>query len=210
VSQILELINRCPKLESCCKAIEKARDTIIEAYRNNAKVLVCGNGGSCADAEHIAGELMKGFLKKRPVSQKVKDALTRIDEKTATLLAESLQTPLRAISLCGMPALSTAIANDINPSLIFAQQVLGLTDPGDVFIGISTSGNAANVRYAAVTAKALKATLIGFTGEDGGSMNGFYDTLIKAPEKVTHRIQEMHQMIYHALCIDIEDYLFLK
>ena len=204
-----ELALRRPELAGTVPDIEKACDLIVSAYQNGKKVLTCGNGGSCSDADHIVGELMKGFLKKRPLSKELKLRLTELGGEE---LANKLQTPLRAINLCSLPALSTAVANDINPDYIFAQQAFGYTDPGDVFIGISTSGNASNVHFAAITAKAVGARLVGMTGADGGKMreSGLYNVLIRAPENVTHLIQESHIAIYHAMCIGLEKVFFTE
>ena len=202
-----ELVQRRPELAGIMPDMEKTCGLMISAYQNGGKVLVCGNGGSCADADHIVGELMKGFLKKRPLSSELKSRFAALG---GSLLAEKLQTPLRAVNLCSLPALSTAFANDVESDYIFAQQALAYTDPGDVFIGISTGGNARNVCHAAVAAKALGAKLIGLTGADGGSMreSGLYDALVRAPESVTHQIQEAHVAIYHAVCLTVEDDLF--
>ena len=211
---IEELATRRPELAKIVPDIEKACELIISAYRNGGKILVCGNGGSCADADHIVGELMKGFLKKRPLSSELKSRLSALGDSAleSSLLADKLQTPLRAVNLCSLPALSSAFANDVEPDYVYAQLALGYTDPGDVFIGISTSGNARNVHYAALTAKAAEARLIALTGADGGKMreSGLYDVVIRAPESVTHRVQEAHVAIYHAVCMTIEDELFCE
>ncbi len=197
---------RRPELAGVLPAMERACELIVDSYRNKGKVLVCGNGGSCADADHIVGELMKSFLKKRHLSSELK---MRFAELGGSELADRLQVPLRAVNLCSLPSLSTAFANDIEPDYVFAQQALAYTDPGDVFIGISTSGNARNVHHAALTAKALGAKLLGLTGADGGKMrtHGFYDVLIQAPENVTHMVQEAHVAIYHAVCMAVEEEL---
>lgn len=204
---IEELFKRRPELLILKSKIEKACEIIISVYKNGGKLLVCGNGGSCADADHITGELMKGFIKKRPLSGELK---SRLAEMGDSRLAEKLQTPLRAVNLCSMPALSTAFANDVDPDYIYAQLALGYADPGDVFIGISTSGNAKNVNCAALTSKALDAKLIGLTGKDGGKMNenGLYDVLIKVPETETFLIQELHIAVYHVICLVVEDVFF--
>ena len=202
-----ELKQRRPALSKIISDIENACDIIIESYKHSGKLLVCGNGGSCADADHITGELMKSFARQRPLN---KDILTKLKSFGESDLANKLQTPLRAINLCSMQALSTAFANDVEPDFVYAQLALGYTDPGDVFIGISTSGNSKSVHFAAVTAKAAGAKLIGMTGEDGGKMqkSGIYDVLIKAPEKITHFIQEEHIAIYHAICLTVEEEFF--
>lgn len=202
------LIKNNPEFETCFSSIQTAKNFIITTYKNGGKVLSCGNGGSFADAEHLTGELMKGFLKKRPLKEELKKKFKITDKEDGLLLADSLQMPLRAISLGAMSSLSTAVSNDIDPRLAYAQQVLGLADSGDVFIGISTSGNAENVHYAAVTAKSLGATLIGLTGKNGGRMNDLYDVVIKVPETITYKIQEAHLKIYHAICIEVEHFFF--
>ena len=206
---IEELISRRSNLAKCKTDIEKIRDFLIKCYKNNGKVLVCGNGGSCSDAGHIVGELMKGFHKKRPLSSELKAALAKFN---GAELAEKLQMPLRAIDLTIMNALNTAIVNDIDANCIYAQQVLGFADAGDVFIGISTSGNSENIHNAAIVAKAKGAILIGFTGANGGKMSdcGFYDVLVKVPEALTYLIQEEHIAIYHAVCADVENSMFDK
>jgi D-sedoheptulose 7-phosphate isomerase len=202
-----ELTRRRPDFAAILPDVERACGLVIDAYHNGGKTLVCGNGGSCADADHIVGELMKGFLSKRPLAA---DLSGRLNQLGAPDLAEKLQTPLRAINLCTMPALSTAFANDVEPDYVYAQLTLGYADRGDVFIGISASGNARNVRHAAVVAKALGTKLIGLTGARGGQMNesGLYDVLIRAPETVTHHIQEAHIAIYHAMCLTVEAKIF--
>ncbi|GHU53913.1 phosphoheptose isomerase 2 [Clostridia bacterium] len=171
--------------------IKQTVDIIVNCYRNGGKVLVCGNGGSAADSGHIVGELMKGFILKRP-----------------TAISEHLQTPLRAIDLTAQSTLISAIANDLGADFVYAQQVFGYADKGDVFIGISTSGNSKNVLFASEIAKKIGVFTIGMTGSDGGKMNELFDLLIKSRETVTHKIQEEHIKIYHYICIKIEEKLF--
>jgi phosphoheptose isomerase len=180
---------------------QRAIDIIVSSYRKGGKVLVCGNGGSAADADHIVGELMKGFLLKRPLPCELR-------QKLPPEMADKLQMPLRAINLSQHTALSTAFANDVDPALVFAQQVLGYADEGDVFIGISTSGNSYNILCAARVAKALGAATIGMTGADGGKMNGMFDLLIKSRETATHKVQEDHVELYHKICISVEKEIF--
>ncbi|MDR1506218.1 MAG: SIS domain-containing protein [Treponema sp.] len=208
MNYISELVERYPELVSCQSQITAAKDAIVNLYQNGGKILICGNGGSCADSEHMIGELMKGFLKKRPVNEALAQKLISIRKEDGALLAKSLQTPLRAVSLCGMPSLGTATINDIGANFTYAQQALGLTDPGDIFLGISASGNAVNIHLAAITAKALGALLVGLTGNDGGKMNGMYDVLIKVPEKIVYKVQELHLAVYHAICLDVEETFF--
>ncbi|MDR0221794.1 MAG: SIS domain-containing protein [Lachnospiraceae bacterium] len=202
-----DLALRRPALARLMPDIEKVGGLMVSAYRSNGKMLVCGNGGSLADAEHIAGELMKGFALTRPVNVALQANLKALGEPE---LASKLQTPLRTINLSTLPALSTAFANDVEADYVYAQLALAYTDPGDVFFAISTSGNSRNIHYAAVTAKALGARLVGLTGADGGQMraSGLYEVLIMAPESVTHLIQEEHIAIYHALCLMVEEEMF--
>ena len=204
---LVELKERRPNLARIIPDIEKACAVMTDAYKNGSKILVCGNGGSCSDADHITGELMKAFALPRPLNAGLQVRLEALGEPG---LAQKLQTPLRAINLCSMHSLSTAFANDVDPVCVFAQLALGYTDPGDVFIGISTGGNSKSVHFAAVTAKAAGAKLIGMTGKEGGKMreSGIYDVLINAPETITHFVQEEHIAIYHAICLAVEEELF--
>ena len=173
-------------------------------YENGGKLLIAGNGGSAADAEHIVGELMKGFVKRRPVTEEMKEALEKADPVRGKELSEKLQGGLPAIALVDHAALSTAFANDVDGMLSYAQQVNGYGKPGDVFLGISTSGNAENVMYAAVTAKAKGMKVVGLTGKDGGKLAGIADAAVIVPEMETYKIQELHLPVYHALCLMLE------
>ena len=208
MNHINNLITRYPTLESCKEQIEEATKLIITCYKADGTVLLCGNGGSSADAQHIAGELMKEFCKKRPLSGVEKEKLVLVDSETGYFLAEKLQASLRAICLNGLPALSTAFANDVDPVLVLAQQAYAYARENDVLIGISTSGNAENVIMAAVAAKARGAYTIGLTGSTGGKMKEIYDLVIKVPEHETYLIQELHVPVYHAICLEVEDALF--
>jgi len=208
MNQIEILMKRYPVLECCKKQIEEACERIIACYKADGIVLLCGNGGSCADAQHIAGELMKGFCKKRPLSEADQRKLLSIDSKLGNLLADKLQMPLRAICLDGLPALSSAFANDVDSALVYAQQVYGYAREKDVLIGISTSGNAENVLAAAVAAKAREAYTIGMSGSSGGKMSDVFDLVIKVPDDETYRIQELHLPVYHAICLAVEDAFF--
>lgn len=170
--------------------------------------MICGNGGSCADADHIVGELMKGFLKKRPISgtqrQGMKNNCPALDDS----ILDALQCGLPAISLCSATALNTAFSNDVDPNLIYAQNVLGLGKQDDVLLCISTSGNANNVYAAAKIAKALGITVIGLTGGTGGLLKDISDICIIAPGTHTYKIQELHLPIYHFLCAATEAHFF--
>ena len=205
-----ELIKRYPVLESIRDEIESAYKTLVECYENDGKVLIVGNGGSAADAEHIVGELMKGFVKDRPVSEEMCEALRSVDPERAEGLIRNLQEGLPAICLNAHTSLNTAFANDKDPVMCYAQQVNGYGKPGDVFMGISTSGNAENVMYAAVTAKAKGMKVIALTGKDGGKLAKISDVSIIVPEQETYKIQEYHLPIYHALCLMLEEYFYEK
>lgn len=203
-----QLCERYPALTIILPAIEKACDQIISCYENGGKVLVCGNGGSCADADHIAGELMKSFELKRPIRQEVKDKLAMISPERGSFLAMHLQQGLPAIALTNHAALNTAVANDIDPVIIFAQQVVGYGREKDILIGISSSGNSQNVVDACMVAKAMNLTVIGLTGETGGKMKEYCDTLINVPGRRTFMVQELHLPVYHVLCLVTEHYFF--
>lgn len=199
-----ELIKRYPILERVREDIEAVYGILERCYENGGKLLIAGNGGSAADAEHIVGELMKGFVKRRPVTEEMKEALEKADPVRGKELSEKLQGGLPAIALVDHAALSTAFANDVDGVLSYAQQVNGYGKPGDVFLGISTSGNAENVMYAAVTAKAKGMQVVGLTGKDGGKLAGIADAAVIVPEMETYKIQELHLPVYHALCLMLE------
>ena len=202
------LLERYPCLATCESQIEQAKEQLIACYEQEGKVLTCGNGGSCADADHIVGELMKGFLKKRPLSLEQKAQLKENCSALNDEILTQLQGGLPAISLCSQTALNTAFCNDVDSDLIYAQNVLGLGKAGDVFIGISTSGNAKNVVAAAKTAKGMGLTVIGLTGEAGGALKEIAHTCICVPQTETYRVQELHLPIYHELCAAVEAYFF--
>lgn len=202
------LVERYPALESCKDDIIVAYDLLEEAYRDGRKLLVAGNGGSASDAEHIVGELMKEFKLKRKIYSAQIDRLMKIDAEMGTVLADHLQGSLPAISLVGEPSLTTAFMNDAVPVLIFAQQVNGLGRAGDVFLGISTSGNSKNVLYAAVAAKSKGLKVIGLTGQKENQLEQYADVCIHVPETETYKIQELHLPVYHCLCLMLEDKFF--
>ena len=199
-----ELIKRYPILERVREDIDVVYGILERCYENGGKLLIAGNGGSAADAEHIVGELMKGFVKRRPVTEEMKEALEKADPVRGKELSEKLQGGLPTIALVDHAALSTAFANDVDGMLSYAQQVNGYGKPGDVFLGISTSGNAENVMYAAVTAKAKGMKVVGLTGKDGGKLAGIADAAVIVPEMETYKIQELHLPVYHALCLMLE------
>ena len=188
--------------ESCRAAYDEAFRRIEAAYVRGNKLKLCGNGGSAADAEHIVGELMKGFLLKRPVAERV------FPGGVPDPALEKLQGALPALSLNGHPALAAALVNDTDASLIYAQQLLGLGRPGDVLLCISTSGNARNCCLAAQTARALGVEVIALTGAGGGRLAELSDCLIAVPERETYRVQQLHLPLYHALCARLEARFF--
>mgnify|MGYP001157699068 FL=1 len=204
------LIERYPILKSCEEDIGEAYCLLRDSYETGGKLLVAGNGGSAADAEHITGELMKSFKKKRALSAEFKCKLEVADSIMGQHLGEVLEQPLPAMALVGHEALSTAFLNDKEGKTVFAQQLLGFGKKGDVFLGISTSGNSRNVLYAAVTAKAMGITVIALTGTSGGRLAGLADTAICVPETETFKVQELHLPVYHCLCLMLEDYFFMR
>lgn len=169
---------------------------------------MAGNGGSAADSEHIVGELMKGFVKRRPVSETMAARLVEIDAECGAELAARLQGGLPAIALTGHPGLSTAFLNDVDGSCVYAQQVYGYGQEGDVLLGISTSGNAENIYKACVAAKAMGMKVAELSGRDGGKIRKMADAAIIVPETETFKIQELHLPVYHALCLELEEYFF--
>ena len=202
------LFDRYPALEPCGEQIMEAYTMLRDCYCRGGKLLLVGNGGSCADCEHIVGELMKGFWLKRPLPE---DVRARVRAATDGLLpgaAERLQRGLPAIALTDHAALSTAVQNDLDPSLAAAQQVVGYGRPGDVILGISTSGNALNVALAVSAAKALGLAALGLTGQNGGRLNALCDCTIRVPADAPADVQELHLPIYHTLCAMLEEAFF--
>lgn len=177
---------------------------------HEGKLLVAGNGGSAADAEHIVGELMKGFVNPRKLETDYSDALITVNKELGRVLSENLQGALPAIALDGHLALTTAYMNDCEPLLCFAQQVNGFGRKSDVFLGISTSGNSKNILYAATVAKAKGMKVIGLTGEKDSKLSEMSDVCIQVPETETYKIQELHLPVYHCLCLMLEDKFFGK
>lgn len=208
MKHIEELIERYPNLSVCEDSIRKAAEILIDSYKKGGKLLVAGNGGSAADSDHITGELLKSFVKKRVPEKTLLDSISKIDEGTGSYLADKLQGSLPAIALTNNSALMTASLNDVDGNVMFAQQVMGLGNCGDVFFGISTSGNSKDIVYAAVVAKAKGLKTIALTGRDGGKIKDIADISIIVPEKETFKIQELHLPVYHALCLEIEEYFW--
>lgn len=203
------LIVRYPILAPCREDLIHAYELLETSYTRGGKLLVAGNGGSAADSEHIVGELMKEFKLKRRVYADQAEALQKIDPEMGATLAAHLQGALPAIALCGHPGLNTAFMNDSGvPALIFAQQVNGYGQPNDIFLGISTSGNSANILYAAVVAKAKGLKVVGLTGQRDSKLSRLADVCIRVPETETYKVQELHLPVYHTLCMMLEDHFF--
>lgn len=202
------LISRYPELEAVRRSVAEAYLLMEECYENGGKLLIAGNGGSAADCEHIAGELMKRFRTPRPIPPELAAKLKAIDPVRGAALSRNLEQSLTAIPLVSHESLSTAYINDVDGEGVFAQQLLGYGRPGDIFLGISTSGNSRNVLAATVVARALDIRVIGLTGADGGELATVADVAVKAPATETYRVQELHLPIYHCWCLMLEDRFF--
>ena len=205
-----ELLNRYPTLRVCETEIKKATELLIDMYKSGNKLLLCGNGGSCADCEHIVGELMKGFLSTRPLNEKQRDDMKAKNPKLTDEVLSQLQMSLPAVSLTSFSGLNTAFCNDVNPELMYAQSVMGLGKSGDILLCISTSGNSKNCVAAANVAKGLGLTVIAMTGKNGGKLRETADVLIAVPETETYKVQELHLPIYHSLCYSVERHFFAE
>lgn len=203
-----ELMNRYPQLHVVEDDIQKAYQILAECYENNGKLLTAGNGGSACDAQHIVGELMKGFYKERRIDKSLEDKLAAAGGERGKQVGRKLQKALPAISLSAQEGILTAIGNDIGYEYAAAQMLAGYGERNDVFLSISTSGNALNILNAICVAKAKEIKIIGLTGASGGKMKDACDVCICVPSTVTHEIQEMHIPIYHALCLMLEDNFF--
>ena len=204
----MSLYERYENLLTVKDSIENAKDEMIKSFENGGKLLLCGNGGSCADCDHIVGELMKGFLSKRGLPDEKKQEMMKNSNFIKSEWLDELQGGLPAISLTSPTALNTAFCNDVNPELWYAQQLMGLGKREDVLFCISTSGNSKNVCAAAIVGKALGITVIGLTGKGGGQLKEIADICICAPETETYKIQELHLPIYHYICAEIEKHFF--
>lgn len=202
-----QTLKQHPELKTCRDQMEEAFAVLRDCYRQSAKVLVCGNGGSAADSEHIVGELMKGFRSSRPLPETEIARLRKLYGNDGEKIGRSLQGALPAISLVSQISLCTAISNDVSADMVFAQQVFGYARPGDVLIGISTSGNAANVINAVKVARALDMRTIALSGQ-GGTLKQLAELTIGVPGSETARIQELHMAVYHALSAALEAELF--
>lgn len=209
-NKVAELIGRYPALADCRADLEAAVDVICEGYRDGHKLIICGNGGSASDSEHIVGELMKGFLLPRKLDKAMEEKMREVCPDEADYFLENLQGALPALSMVNQVALNTAFANDQAPDLSFAQQLLGMGNAGDVLLAISTSGNSTNVIYALQMAKVKGVKTIALTGKSGGKIKSraLADVCICVPDDETFRIQELHLPVYHMLCIAAENEFF--
>lgn len=201
-ARISELISRYPKLSILDKQLKQSVEQLIRCYSAGNKIMVCGNGGSAADALHIVGELMKAFVCKRKLSEEWQKTFSKLPD--GKYISQNLQMAFPAISLVNEAGLLTAYANDVAPDMNFAQQVFGQGSAGDILIAISTSGNSENVLYAAEVAKAKSIQVIALTGQSGGKLREYADLLINVPETETFKVQELHLPVYHALCLAVE------
>ena len=208
MDHIKQLIERYPALSVCENDIRQAAKAIINSYEKGGKLLVAGNGGSAADSDHITGELLKSFVKIRKPDNDFLAKLKEIDQDTGSYLSDKLQGSLPAIALTNQSALMTASLNDVDGNVMFAQQVNGFGKPEDVFLGITTSGNSADVIYATVVAKAKGLKTIALTGKSGGKIKDLADITIIVPSNETFMIQEYHLPVYHALCLEIEEHFW--
>ncbi len=204
MDKIVELIERYPELDGMQQQISSAIETVINCYKNGGKVLICGNGGSASDSSHIVGELMKGFLKKRPLSTDERAEMKAACPGLTDDMLDNLQGSLPAINLTEGSAILSAFANDVDPEMVYAQLALGYVKKGDVLIGITTSGNSKNVLNACYVAKSRGASVIGLTGRDGGKLKTAADNCLIVPECETFKIQELHLPIYHCICAAVE------
>lgn len=202
------LVERYPVLNTVKDQIAESFEVICRCYESGGKLIIGGNGGSCADAEHIVGELMKGFVLRRKLDDSLCQALQAVDPVLGGELAGRLQGGLPAIALSSHPGLNTAFLNDVNGEMMYAQQLNALGKAGDVFLGISTSGNAKNVQYAAITAKAKGMKVVALTGKNGGKLDALADVNMIMPSSETYQIQELHLPVYHCLCLMLEEHFF--
>lgn len=203
-----DLLKRYPILNDIKQTLFDAYEIIKKSYEKGGKLLICGNGGSAADADHIVGELMKSFSIRRSITSDVKEFMKENYGKTGIYMSEKLEGALPAISLSCQSALNTAFANDVDADLIYAQQVMGYGNKGDVLLGISTSGNSINTVYAMMAAKAKGLSVVGLVGRDGGEFIKYCDVLINVGGTNTPEIQELHLPVYHTLCSMLEIHFY--
>ena len=209
MTKIEELFTRYPVLAVCENALTETLALMLETYGNGGKIMVCGNGGSCADAQHIVGELMKGFLLRRPMTTEQKQAFeTALGEEEAENFASRMQRGIPAMALDGATGLLTAYANDVDADYIYAQQVFACGQKNDLLIGISTSGNSKNIYYALLVANLKGTYTVGLVGQKGGIMKDVCDVTFAVPETETFKVQECHLPLYHLICRAVENEIF--
>lgn len=201
----IDIFERFPQLESQRFKTERAVELIRDCFLRGGSLFICGNGGSCADAEHIVGELIKGFRKPRPVDQALRDRIQKEDPEVGSAIVLTLQRGFPAFSLCSQVSALSAITNDQSGEAVFAQQLAAYGRPGDLLWAISTSGRSRNILWAAITARALGLAVLGFTGEGGGRLSELADPCITVPSRDTAETQEYHQILYHYICAKVED-----
>ncbi len=207
-SPLERLLEHYPCLSVCLPQIQETARLLEEGFRRGATLFTCGNGGSCSDADHIAGEFLKGFCRRRPLEKSLADTLAKVDAQDGAFLGKTLQQGLRCIPLSGFPAALSAVRNDLDGQMDYAQALLALARPGDMLLGISTSGNSRNVHLAVTIARSLGLTVLGMTGEAGGRLAQEADVTIRVPARETFRIQELHLPVYHTLCLSVEEAFF--
>lgn len=205
---IMEFFDEKKELECLKESILQSINVLVDCIKAGKKMLVCGNGGSAADSEHIAGELLKSFALKRSTPKDLREKLVSAYGEEGALIADSIQGGIKCIPLTSFCAFNTAYLNDCNEKMMFAQQVNALGDDGDILIAISTSGNSKNVCYAVQLAKTKGLSVIAMTGKGGGKLKHLSDILINAPENIVYKIQEKHIQIYHLLCLALESEIF--
>ena len=203
MNYVENMVKRYPELSVCEREVELAVEAFVDCYNAGGKILICGNGGSAADAEHISGELLKGFMQKRPITSEESEKFAPLGD-----VAEKLQRGIPSVPLTSLSAALSAFANDVDPELVFAQLVYALAKPHDLLICLSTSGNSKNVAWAARVAKSLGVKTVALTGIGGGELSKICDICISVPERETYKVQEYHLPVYHAICAEIERILF--
>jgi D-sedoheptulose 7-phosphate isomerase len=203
-----DLVRRLPILIPCQASLEAAIELVANALRQGGKVLVCGNGGSAADSEHLVADLMKGFMHPRPIPESDRARLREIAGERGDEISAHLQGAFASIALVSQGALTTAIANDVRFDMVFAQQVHGLGRPGDVLLAISTTGNSPSVVNAAHVARLRGMGVVALTGRDGGEVAALADIAIRVPADRVFEIQELHLPVYHALALALEQLFF--
>ncbi len=205
---MIDLYGHFPELKACKESIENAYQMLKDTYLSGGKILLCGNGGSCSDCEHIVGELMKGFLSRREPDAETKAKLNEKFPEDSQYFTDHLQRGIPAVSLAAHTGVMTAFVNDVTADMVYAQLVYGMGKENDLVWGISTSGNSKNVVNAVKVASALGIKTLGMTGEKDSKMSAVCDVTIQAPHHETYRIQEYHLPIYHYLCAKLEQELF--